>query len=148
MKKIVAACMTAVLLLLLMACAKNGSSASPGNLAPTPHIPHTSTGEKDVSGEYTDFLCTYPWLETDSMHCYCLQEDGRYQLMNNNRLTDQIGQGSWKLTRDEQNSLTLYLTDGDSGAAVTMYELELYDASIYAFGADGSGYIWLMVRNE
>ena len=149
MKKFIIAAISALLLMaLLISCGYKGSPASPGNLNPptAKTVPHTSTGESDVSSEYLAQLCAEYWLDTNSMHCCSLGEDGSYFWIQSKKDPRQIASGSWKLTQDDQAFLSLYLTDSDSGETLTLHEIELYETSIYALDDEGNAVVWLTTQ--
>ena len=134
---------------LLISCGPNSGSSSPGNLVPTQQpTPHLSTGEVDVSSDYALRLCTDYWLDTNTVHCCSLNEDGTYIWMRSKKDTEQIASGHWRLTKDDQKFLTLYLKDDVSGEEQVLHELELYESSIYAVDSDGNGIVWLITEKE
>lgn len=146
MKKTLVWLLVLVTVLGLAACSKKSNSATPGDISapsPTPFELHISEDGEDVSGEYSQRLCSYPWLDTYDMEYYVLSEDGSYLHYRDEQLTEEAGSGSWKLLRDDEGYLSLHL-DAAEGDDIRMYELELYDQSIYAFGADEFVFIWLL----
>ena len=148
-KLLISALYILVLAALLISCSPKAGSASPGNLVPTPQrTPHTSTGEVDISSDYYLRLCTDLWLDTNTMHCCSLKEDGTYIWMQSKKEPETIASGHWRLTKDSQKYLTLYLTDDSSGEEQVLHELELYETSIYAIDSAGSGIVWLTTERE
>ena len=150
MKKAAAWLLVTILLLTLSGCrgSRVNKVTTPGDLdMPTPYVPHVSTEKEDVSEEYTDQLCTYAWLDTYNMDYYLLSGDGSYRRMKDAELKEQIGGGTWKLLRDTEGYLTLHM-EPDGGTAFDLYEMELYEQSIYARGMDDSVYIWLLCEPE
>ncbi len=139
-----------VVLLCLTACSGRSGSTTPGNISKAtdePYAPPANDHASDVSGEYLKALCTYPWLDTFSMEYYQLAEDGSYARYEDEELTTQNGSGSWKLLKNEAGQLTLHM-EVSGGQAFDLYELELYDQSIYARGFDDFIYIWLLAEPE
>lgn len=151
MKKLVISVLSALLLIsAFSSCGPKNSNVSPGDLStptqqPTPHV---STGETDVSSDYFARLCTDLWLDTITMHCCSLNEDGTYYWMQSKKDPKQIASGNWRLTLDDQKFLTLYLTDSSSGKAQVLHEIELYESSIYAADDEGNGIVWLMTERD
>ncbi len=145
MKKLFVTALFALLIMsLLIACGTKGGNVSPGNLKPTVKTtPHTSTGEKDISETYHQRLCSDFWMDTNSMHICSLNDDGTYFWLQSKKEPQQISSGTWQLTKDEQNYLSLYLKDDQSGDTTVMREIELYDTSIYAVDDEGNGIVWL-----
>ena len=82
MKKLVISALSILILAaLLISCGSKDSSATPSNLTPsTQHTLHISKGEVDVSGDYSLRLCTDIWLDTNSLHCCIMSDDGTYIL--------------------------------------------------------------------
>lgn len=151
MKKLTVTALSALLFLaLLISCGPKSSNASPGNLtSPTAKpVPHESTGEEDVSSSFYDRLCTDYWLDTNSMHLCRLNQDGSYYWLESKKDQDQLSAGRWRITRDDQSFLTLYLTDDLSGEELVLHEMELYDTSIYAVNHDGNAIVWLISKSE
>ncbi len=147
MRRITAWLFALILILCLTACKKRGSS-SPGNLTPpTPYAPHVSTETVDVSEEYAERLCTYPWLDTYDMKYYSFSKDGTYQRFGDKELTEVIGSGKWKMLKDAENYLTLHM-EVDGGEAFDLYELDLYEESIYAHSLTTTSYIWLLCNPQ
>lgn len=150
MKKTAIVLLSLLLLLsLFAACAQKNDTASPGNITPSsqPTL-HVSTGEEDVSVKFSEFLCTNLWLDTATMHCCSLNEDGTYSWLDSKKNPDEISSGTWRITRDDQNFLTLYLTDGASGSTLILHEIELYDESIYGVDDDGNAIVWLITQRS
>ena len=148
-KLVISALFFLILAALLVSCGPNAGSASPGNLVPTPlRTPHVSTGEVDVSSDYHIRLCTDLWLDTNTLHCCCLNTDGTYTWMQSKKEPEQIASGHWRLTKDSKKFLTLYLKDDAAGEEQVLYELELYEASIYAIDSEGNGIVWLTTEKE
>lgn len=151
MKKLVtSALLVLILAAILTACGSKNGSSTPGNLAvPTPRpTPHPITGEVDVSSDYHIRLCTDLWLDTNTLHCCRLNEDGTYSWLQSKTDSTQIESGHWRLTKDDQKYLTLYLKDDVSGKEQILYELELYEQSIYYIDAEGNGIVWLVTDKE
>ena len=146
MRKITAVLLALILILCLSACkGKSGTGkATPGDLiTPTPYVPHISNDAVDVSSEYEDKLCSYPWLDTFDMTYYSLSADGTYQQFIDKGLTETIGSGSWQIVKDDEGYLELHIKN-QSGETYDLYELEMYEKSIYAHNAEGTAYIWLL----
>ena len=150
MKKFaISALLFLVLSALLVSCGPNSGSASPGNLVITPRpTPHARTGEVDVSSDYHLRLCSDLWLDTNTLHCCSLNEDGTYIWTNSKKDPEQIASGKWRLTKDSKKFLTLYLKDDASGEEQILQELELYDTSIYALDAEGTAIVWLTTEKD
>ena len=150
MKKFsISALIILILAALLASCGPKNSSATPGNLTPAAqHTVHVSKGEVDVSSDYSLRLCTDIWLDTNSMHCCILAEDGTYIWANSKTDLQQIASGKWRLTKDDQKYLTLYLKDDASGQEQIMHELEFFDTSFYAYDSDGNSIVWLTYARE
>ena len=135
-----------VILLSLSACkGKSGGTASPVNItvSPTPYSPHISENAADVSGEYADKLSSYAWLDTNDFYYYSFAKDGTFQHFSDKSLTEAIGSGKWQMKRDEQGYLTLHM-EVDGGESFDLYDLDLYDESIYAHSLTETSYIWLL----
>ena len=148
-KLVVSALFILILAALLISCGPKAGSASPGNMVPTPQrTPHISTGEVDVSSDYYIRLCTDLWLDTNSVHCCSLNEDGTYTWIQSKKEPEQIASGHWRLTKDSKKFLTLYLKDDATGEEQVLHELELYESSIYAIDAEGNGIVWLITERE
>ena len=150
MRRLIVWLMVPVLLLCLAACSGRNNSATPGNISKatdSPYVPPKNENAADVSGDYRKELCTYPWLDTYSMDYYQLAEDGTFVHYEDEKLTEPIGDGSWVLLKNEAGQLTLHM-EVSGGEAFDLYELELYDQSIYARGLDDYVYIWLLAGPE
>lgn len=148
-KNTITALLILILASLLISCGPKPGNSSPGNLAPTSkHTPHVSKGEVNVSSEYSPRLCTDIWLDTNSMHCCILDDDGTYIWTKSKTDTEQIASGTWRLTRDDQNYLTLYLKDAASGKEQVMHELEFFDTSFYAYDSEGNSIVWLTYTQD
>ena len=148
-KLLISAFFILILALLMVSCGPKAGSASPGNLVPTPQrTPHISSGEVDVSSDFFTRLCTDLWLDTNSLHCCSLNNDGTYYWMQGKKDPEQIASGQWRLTKDSKKYLTLYLKDDSTGEEQILHELELYDTSIYALDAEGNGIVWLTTEKE
>ena len=52
------------------------------------------------------------------------------------------------MTKDDQNYLSLHMTDTASGDTLTLHEIEFYESSIYAVDDDGNGIVWLTTERE
>lgn len=137
------------LLFTLAACGERntGSTATPGDLftTPTPHPIHTGGTLTDVSGSYVKRMCTYAWLDTMDMSYIKLDENGTFFTAEDEELEQPVegGTGKWSMQKNEEGFLSLWL-EREEGAAYVMYDMELYDQSIYAYGDDGTVYLWLM----
>ncbi len=138
-----------ILVLCLSACkGKNGDPSSPGNLTtPTPYAPHSNGEMTDVSAEYAEKLCSYPWLDTDDFSYCRFSEDGTYQRFSDKDLTEAVGSGKWQMKKDTKGYLTLHM-EVDGGEAFDLYDLELCDESIYAHSLTETSYIWLLCNPE
>ena len=150
MRKAAAWLIVMTLLLTLAGCKSSRVSkvTTAGDLAvPAPYVPHVSAETEDVSAEYADRLCAYAWLNTYDMDYYLLSADGSYRHFQDAELEKQINTGSWKLLRDAEGYLTLHMAPSGA-AAFDLYELELYEQSIYARGMDDFAYIWLLCEPE
>lgn len=148
MRKVTAWLMVLILALGLTACKRKPvgtGTATPGNIATQSpkQTPHISTETEDVSGEYADRLCAYPWMDTYDMKYYRLSENGTFEHLADEELTEIVGTGTWKLLRDAEGYLTLHMEEA-GGKTFDMYELELYEQSIYALGLDDFIFIWLL----
>ena len=151
MKKLVVAVFSALLLMtVLISCSAKGGSATPGNLTPATAnpTPHASTGEKDVSSEYFRKLCSVYWLDTSSMECCKLNDDGTYVWYRSKNDATQSASGVWRLTEDDQGFLSMYMTDGASGNKQVLHEIELYEESIYAVDDEGNSIVWLTTTRK
>ncbi len=149
MRKTIAVTSIAFALLCMLAACTFGKPdkqpATPGDLVTdNGHVLHESTGRKDVSEEYAQQLCSYPWLDAGSFTYYLLQEDGSFTRTNDEDYEEQIGSGSWKLYLDEQNFLTLSIAE-DGAEELVMNEVELFEQCIYAYGNDGASIVWLLM---
>ena len=82
------------------------------------------------------------------MHCCILAEDGTYIWVNSKTDLQQIASGKWRLTKDDQKFLTLYLKDDATGQEQIMHELEFFDTSFYAYDSDGNSVVWLTYARE
>jgi hypothetical protein len=100
-----------ILILCLTACKqKSSEKATPGNLAtPTPYSPRIAAETTDVSGEYAERLCSYPWMETYDMTYYCFYADGSYRHFNDQDLTETIDSGKWQMKRDANVYMALHM---------------------------------------
>ncbi|MBR4702820.1 MAG: hypothetical protein IKO91_03155 [Oscillospiraceae bacterium] len=150
MRRLIVWLVAPVLLLCLTACSDRSNAVTPGNISTAtkmPYVPPNNENADDVSGEYRKELCTYPWLDTDSMEYYQLAEDGTFVHYEDEALTDPVGDGSWKLLKNTEGKLTLHM-EVSGGKAFDLYDLELYDQSIYARGLDDYAYIWLLAGPE
>ncbi len=144
MKKIAIWLALAALVLCVGGCNKrSGSPVTPGDLATqTPYVPPVGTDASDAGEEYRERLCTYAWLDTFDMTFFLLSEDGSYGHYRDKELTDAIDSGSWQILKDGEGHLTLHMAPAD-GDAFDLYELDLYEESIYARGLEHA-YIWLL----
>ncbi|MBR2716224.1 MAG: hypothetical protein IKP17_00420 [Oscillospiraceae bacterium] len=134
-----------VSVLCLAACTKRGSGVTtPGNFdTPTPYVPHMSADAADAGAEYAGQLCAYAWLDTYDMSYYLLAEDGSYRHFKDAALEESLGTGTWQLLKDSQGYMTLHMAP-EGGKAFDLYDMELYDESIYARGLEDYAYIWLL----
>lgn len=151
MRKTIAVISTGLALLCVLTACTFGKPAkqpaTPGDLVTdNGHVLHESTGREDVSEEYLGQLCSYAWLDADSFTYYQLREDGSFVRTDDEDYEEQIGSGSWKLYRDEQNYLTLSITE-DGGAEQLMHEVEIFEQCMYAYGEDGSSIVWLLMND-
>ena len=149
MKRRTAWLFTLILILSLTACHKKGGSpATSGNLVtPTPYSPHISTETTDVSGEYAEKLSSYPWLDTYDMKYFRFSPDGTYEHFDDKDLTQVIDGGKWQMQKDTEGYLTLHM-EVSGGEPFDLYELELYDQSIFAHSLTETAYIWLLCDSE
>ena len=150
MRRLIVWLMVPVLLLCLAACTGRSNSATPGNISKatnSPYVPPKNENAADVSGDYRKELCSYPWLDTFSMNYYQLAEDGTFVQYEDEKLTEPIGNGSWALLKNEAGQLTLHM-EVSGGEAFDLFELELYDQSIFARGLDDYSFIWLLAGPE
>lgn len=148
MKRFISLMLIIGLLVCLSACGgrHSGGTATPGNLiTPTPQPIHTGGAFTDVSESYLKRLCSFAWLDTMDMNYIKLDEDGTFFEAEDEELEQRIadGDGSWSLKKNDEGFLSLWLEWND-GASSVLYDLELYDQSIYAYGEDGTVYLWLM----
>jgi len=151
MKKLVVAVFSALLLMtVLMSCASTSASSTPGNLSTTTEkpTPHVSTGEKDVSSDYFKKLCSVYWLDTGSMKCCKLNEDGTYVWYVSKNDATQSASGKWRMTEDDKDYLSIYMTDDSSGDLLVLHEIELYEESIYAVDDEGDSIVWLTTTRK
>ena len=138
-----------ILILALTAChKKGGGSATPGNLVtPTPYSPQISNDAADVSGEYAAQLCSYPWLDTNDWSYYRFSQDGSYQHFADKNLTDSVGSGKWQMKKDAKGNMALHM-EVDGGEPFDLFDLDLYDESIFAHSLTETSYIWLLCTPE
>ncbi len=135
--------------MILASCESSSNGPTPGNLSPTEKpTPHVSTGEQDISDKYNERLCTDYWLDTNSLHCCQFSQNGTYIWLESKKDAQQIASGDWLLTKDDQNYLSLHMTDTASGDTLTLHEIEFYESSIYAVDDDGNGIVWLTTERE
>ncbi len=135
-------------LLCLAGCARRSGSVTPADLATaTPYVPPTMEAADDVSGDYLSQLCSYPWLDTYTMQYYVLSEDGTFSYYQDEDLTTRLSEGNWKLLKNSAGQLDLHMEVSGS-EAFDLYELELYEQSIYAKGPGDFSYIWLLCDPE
>ncbi len=133
-----------ILVLSLTACKGKGGRATPGNLiTPTPYAPHVSADAADVSGEYAERLSSYPWMETYDMTYYCFTAEGAFQHFSDKELTKLINSGKWQMKKDADGYMLLHM-DVDGGESFDLYDLELYDQSIFAHSLTETAYMWLL----
>lgn len=128
---------------------KSGGTSTPGNLtvSPTPYSPHISGETTDVSADYSQKLCSYPWMETYDMTFYRFSADGSFEHFSDKDLTDPINAGQWQMWKDAQGYLLLHM-EVDGGAPFDLYDLELYDQSIFAHSLTETAYMWLLCDSE
>jgi len=145
MRRLTAWLLALMMLFCLAACTeKDNGQATPGNIStPKPSAPHVSTETSDVSADYSDRLCSYPWLDTYDMCYYRFSPDGTYEHLEDKELTKVIGSGKWSMLSDAEGFLTLRMEPAE-GEAFELYELELYEQSIYAHSLTETDYIWLL----
>lgn len=150
MKRFISLLLMIGLLFCLAACGKQGGfngTATPGDLviAVTPYPIHTDGELTDVSESYLKRFCTFAWLDTTDMSYIKLEEDRSFFTAKDEELEQRIdgGTGTWSLRKDGEGYLSLTL-DHNDGTVNVMYDIELYDQSIYAYGEDGTVYLWLM----
>ena len=151
MKKVIVWLMVPVALLCLTACSgRSNDSATPGNISKAtkePYVPPANENAADVSADYRKELCTYPWLDTYSMEYYRLEENGSFTHFRDKALTERVEDGQWQLLKNAAGQFTLHMAVS-GGEAFDLYELELYEQSIFARGLDDSTYIWLLAEPE
>ena len=149
MKKYLSILAILIVLACLAGCKRGGgNSATPGNLTTDPpHILHTDGNVTDVSADYHKRLCTYAWLDTTDMSFIKLSEDGTFFCYEDEELETTIGEGSWTMFKDSDGYLSLRI-EKNAEAPNTLYDVELYDQSLYGYGEDGFGYIWLLCDPE
>ena len=150
MKKLVISALSILILAaLLISCGPKDGSTTPGNLTPSAqHTPHVSKGEVDVSSDYSNRLCTDIWLDTNSLHCCIMSDDGTYIWTQSKTDTEQIASGTWHLTKDDKKFLTLYLKDDASGTEQVLHELEFFETSFYAYDSEGNSVVWLTYTRD
>ena len=137
-----------ILVLSLTACKKSGGQATPGNLVtPTPYSPHISGETTDVSGEYAAQLSSYPWMETYDMTYYRFSADGSFEHFADKDLTELIENGKWQMTKDAEGYLLLHM-EVNGGEPFDLYDLELYEQSIFAHSLSTTAYMWLLCDEE
>ena len=139
-----------ILILSLTACKGKTGTVTPGNLtaaSPTPYSPHISEDADDVSAEYAQQLCSYPWMETYDMTFYRFSADGTYQHFDDKELTKAIDGGTWQMKKDASGYLLLHI-EADGGESFDLYDLELYEQSIYAHSLTETAYMWLLCDSE
>ena len=149
MKRRTALLFAMLLVLSLTACKKKtGDTPTPGNLVtPTPYSPRISADTTDVSEEYAERLSSYPWLETYDMTFYRFSADGSFQHYGDKELTEFINNGTWQMKRDEKGYLLLHM-EVDGGESFDLYDLELYDQSIFAHSLSETAYMWLLCDSQ
>ena len=150
MKRFISLLLLVGVLFCFAACGKqNGFSGTttPGNLTVTvtPYPIHKGGTLTDVSDSYLKRMCSFAWLDTTDMSYIKLEEDGTFFTTEDEELEKRIdgGAGTWRMQKNEEGYLSLWL-EKSGGAASVMYDMELYDQSIYAYGDDGTVYLWLM----
>ena len=149
MKRFISLILMLGLLFCLPACGRRyaGGTSTPGNLvtSPTPQPVHTGGTLTDVSESYLKRLCSFAWLDTSDMGYIKLEEDRTYFQTEDEELEHrrENGTGTWSMKKNEEGFLSLWL-EQDDGEVSVMYDLELYDMSFYAYGEDGTVYLWLM----
>ena len=149
MKKLVISALFILILAALLISCGSKDSTSPGNLNPSvQHTPHKSKSEVDVSSKYNTKLCTGIWLDTNSLHCCIMSDDGTYIWTQSKTDTEQIASGTWHLTKDDKKFLTLYLKDDASGTEQVLHELEFFETSFYAYDSEGNSVVWLTYTRE
>ena len=149
MKRFISLLLIVGLLVCLAACGKRDftGTSTPGDMTVTltPHPIHSSGELTDVSESYLKRLCTYAWLDTSDMSYIKLEEDGSCFTAEDEELEKRIegGSGTWAMRKNAEGYLSLRIDRAD-GTSYVMYDMELYDQSIYAYGEDGTVYLWLM----
>ena len=88
-------------------------------------------------------LCSVYWLDTSSMKCCKLNDDGTYVWYRSKNDAAQSASGKWQLTEDDKKFLSMYMTDDSSGDILVLHEIELYEESIYAVDDEGNSIVWL-----
>ena len=137
-----------ILVLSLTACKGRNGRATPGNLVtPTPYTPHISSETTDVSEEYAARLSSYPWMETYDMTYYCFSADGAFQHFGDKELTEIINSGTWQMKKDANGYMLLHM-EVEGGESFDLYDLELYDQSIFAHSLTETAYMWLLCDTE
>jgi hypothetical protein len=81
------------------------------------------------------------------MKYYRFSDDGTYQHFDDKELTNVIDSGKWQMQKDAEGYLTLHM-EVDGGEPFDLYELELYDQSIFAHSLTETAYIWLLCDSE
>ncbi len=147
MRRVTAWLFALVFIICLTACKeKSGDTnvTTPGNLiTPAPYTPRVSAENTDVSAEYADQLSSYPWLETYDWTYYVFHKDGTYQHMKDKDLTEEIDSGSWQMRKDAHGYMLLHM-EVKGGEAFDLYDLELYEESLFAHSLTETSYIWLL----
>ena len=145
MKRRTAWLIALVLVISLTACNKrNSGHTTPGNLVtPTPYSPHVSSENTDISSDYAERLSSYPWMETYDMTYYRFSDDGSFEHFQDRDLTDKIGNGHWQMKQDANGYLLLHM-EVDGGESFDLYDLELYEESIFAHSLTETAYMWLL----
>ena len=149
MRKVIIGLMLLVLLLGMAGCGSRSVGSTPGDIAAptkTPYAPPADLGS-DVSADYRKELCSYPWLDTYTMQYYQLSEDGTFAHYQDEKLSVLLEDGTWQLLKNGEGQLTLHMAVSDGGS-FDLFELELYEQSIFARGLDDYIFIWLLAGPE
>ena len=149
MKKLITILAIFGILICLAGCKEGGgNAATPGDLVTnSPHVLHTDGDTTDVSADYFKRLCTYAWLDTTDMSYIKLAEDGTFFCAAEEDLEEHSAEGTWTMRKDAEGHLSLRIEKA-SEAPYTLYDVELYDQSLFGYGEDGFNFIWLLCDPE
>lgn len=139
-KNIMPALAAAALICLFAGCGTRNNIASPGSLvipSRSPIAEETMPTEEEVR----EAICNVTWLDTDSFDEYTLSEDGSLSVTREKNGKTECG--AWQLVTDKAGALSLKLSF-EASAGITLYQLELYETSIFAVDEAGEAYIWLL----